>query len=59
MTFEDWWEKHYLWCCYKNAARKAWTAAKKAERERIKKIIYEATDGGWGNYELLAERIGE
>lgn len=30
----------------------------KAERERIKKIIYEATDGGWGNYELLIERIG-
>lgn len=28
-----------------------------AERERIKQIIHEATDGGWGNYELLVERI--
>ena len=37
--FEDWWGHQDTWHCYKNAARKSWTAAQQAERERIKAII--------------------
>ena len=60
MTFGEWLESErmtgntdteYL------SAWLGWTAGQKAERERIKQIIHEATDGGWGNYELLVERI--
>ena len=41
------------------SAAAGWAAGQRAERERIKKIIYEATDGGRGNYKLLIERISE
>ena len=59
MTLEDWVIKYYGYREAINPAQEAcWDAAQQAERERIKKIIYEATDCGRGNYELLIERIG-
>lgn len=62
MTFEDWWgddPKHGV-----ITAREAWRAARKAERERIKKIVDEV--GRQGNHnewfdccDTIMKRISE
>lgn len=51
--FEEWWGQQNEWHCYKDVARKAWTAAQQAERMRIKDLLKQSSD--WFEDDQMAQ----
>jgi len=61
MTFDGWYDDNLralLKGNLRNGLLAAWEAAQEAERERIVKIIFEATNG-YGIHDYLLEKIND